>query len=334
MPMTGHTTQKPTAGKILAVAPMMALTDRHCRYLHRLYAPNALLFTEMVAVPALLVGKQWQQLDFDPQESPVALQLGGSDPAALARCAQAAEARGFAEVNLNVGCPSERVQQGAFGACLMRSPDLVAECVAAMQRACSLPVTVKCRLGVDNDDSDEFLERFIETVAQAGVRTFYVHARKAILGGLTPAQNRHIPPLQPERVEQLKRNHPRLTVVINGGISTTAEAAAHLHWADGVMIGRSAYYQPDLLAACQQMMFDAGHVRDTMEIIRAYRIYMDRRLAEGERLHSLTRHLLSVCNGLPGARRFRRTLSDTQRLKSNDASVLVDALRHVFPEAA
>lgn len=314
---------------------MMAWTDRHCRYLHRLCAPNALLFTEMVTTGALLHGQQWHLLDYSPAEHPLALQLGGSEPDALAQCAQRAAELGYNEINLNVGCPSERVQKGAFGACLMREPDLVASCVEAMCQATDIPITVKCRLGVDDDDSDELLLNFIDTVNSGGCQRFYVHARKAILAGLSPAQNRSIPPLQPERVAQLKLSRPELQIIINGGIDDLTTALAHLEWADGVMIGRAAYHHPMWLRTLDEALFvdDKSGVQ-AIDILGAYRQYIERQLGLGVPLHAMTRHMLSMCNGQRGARRFRQVLSDSKRLKENDVSLLDEALSHVFEFAA
>jgi len=322
------------AHKLLSVAPMMAWTDRHCRYLHRLYAPDALVFTEMVTTGALLHGDQWHQLDYHAAEHPVALQLGGNDPFALAQCTRRAAELGYDEINLNVGCPSDRVQQGTFGAVLMRNPQLVADCIGAMQQASAVPVTVKCRLGVDHHDNDELLHAFIANVAQAGCRRFYIHARKAILGGLSPAQNRSIPPLQYQRVENVKRAMPHLEIVANGGITAAEDALAHLHWADGVMIGRAAYHHPDLLAQLQQIMFTPQLSFDKQLLLGEYRRYVEEELARGVPLHSLTRHLLSSCHGMRGARRFRQTLSDASRLKRNDIALLDDAFGHVLEFAA
>ncbi len=312
---------------------MMAWTDRHCRYLHRLHTPNALLFTEMVTTGALLDGGQWHQLDYRSEEHPVALQLGGSEPEDLARCTARAAELGYDEVNLNVGCPSPRVQRGAFGACLMREPDLVAACVNAMIESSTVPVTVKCRLGVDDNDSDPLLYHFVERVAAAGCRRFYVHARKAILGGLSPAQNRSIPPLQPERVAALKRKFPELDIVINGGITTTAEAGEHLLWADGIMIGRAAYHRPEYMSELDTMMYGTPTL-DKSAVLAAYRSYMTEELARGQRLHSMTRHVLGACNGMRGARRYRQTLSDARRLKANDINLFDEALAHVYQPLA
>ena len=317
---------------------MMAWTDRHCRYLHRLFTPNALLFTEMVTTGALLHGQQWHLLDYNPAEHPLALQLGGSEPDALAACARQAAQLGYNEVNLNVGCPSERVQKGAFGACLMREPELVASCVEAMCSAADIPITVKCRLGVDDDDSDELLLNFIDTVSAGGCQRFYVHARKAILAGLSPAQNRSIPPLQPERVERVKLIRPELQIIINGGIDNTPTAKEHLQWADGVMIGRAAYHNPMWLSELDDYLFsdDLNNQRATqaINVLTAYRKYIEAQLALGEPLHAMTRHMLSVCNGQRGARRFRQLLSDNKRLKENDISLLDEALAQVFAIAA
>lgn len=342
-----HPTVKHPADARICVAPMMAWTDKHCRYLHRLFSPSALLFTEMVTTGALLHGKQWHQLDFDAQEHPVALQLGGNDPSALAECANRAAQRGYDEVNLNVGCPSDRVQQGTFGACLMKSPHLVADCVAAMQDNCEAIVSVKCRLGIDDEDSDERLLEFIDTVSDAGCRRFYVHARKAILGGLSPAQNRSIPPLQPERVARLKQIRPNLEIIINGGIVEIDQAKEHLKWADGVMIGRAAYQRPMFLTELEDLLSNLDSAEPTNSsnqtdtallslesILARYMGYVDAQLRQGTPLHAMTRHMLSLCNGRPGARRYRQTLSDNRRLKRNELSLLHEALAHVFKVAA
>ncbi len=318
------------AAKILAVAPMMAWTDRHCRYLHRLYSPSALLFTEMVTTGALKYGKRWDLLRFHEAEHPVALQLGGSDPADLALCAREAERLGFDEINLNVGCPSDRVQNGAFGACLMLKPELVRDCMKAIGDAVSIPISVKCRLGVDDHDSDTLLADFLGTVSTSGCQKFYLHARKAILSGLTPAQNREVPPLQYERAEKVKRDHPHYTVVLNGGITSVEAVTRQLEWADGVMIGRSAYNNPALLAECEQHLFNPGFAVSLTELIRTYTRYAHTQLEEGARLNTLTKPLLHTMNGQRGARRFRRILSDAQRLKTGDATLIEEALAAVF----
>ena len=318
---------------------MMAWTDRHCRYLHRLAAPHALLFTEMVTSGALLNGPSVRLLAFDPSEHPVAIQLGGSDPEELARAAAMAAEAGFDEVNLNVGCPSPRVKQGRFGASLMREPELVADCVRAMSAAVELPVTVKCRLGVDDDDSEAFLRRFVETVAGGGCRTFYVHARKALLNGLSPAENRTVPPLRYERAYAVKQWFPELEVIVNGGIREVGELDGHLAAVDGVMIGRAAYQSPVVLGEMDRYVFGRGETEsrpggrsyqrsgvDSHQLMVGYRAYMARELEAGTRLQDMTRHALGLFAGMPGARRFRRILSDAQRLKCGDLSVVDEAL--------
>ena len=313
---------------------MMAWTDRHCRYLHRLFAPSAQLFTEMVTTGALLHGEQWHQLDYNPEEHPVALQLGGNDPTALAACTQRAFDLGYDEVNLNVGCPSDRVQNGAFGACLMKEPDLVAACLERMGMDKRGVVSVKCRLGVDGADSDELLHNFIQRVSDAGCQKFYVHARIAILSGLSPAQNREIPPLQPERVKALKAAFPALDISINGGITTLDGAIDHLGWADGVMIGRAAYHDPDLLTQIHQCLADPTFAPNKFELLVKYAAYAKEQFEQGVRLQPLIKPLLGACNGMPGARKFRRTLSDHRRLQQGDTQVFSDAFSHVFREAA
>ena len=312
---------------------MMAWTDRHCRYLHRLFAPSAVLFTEMVSTGALIHGNQWHQLAFNPEEHPVALQLGGNDPDSLARCTAAAFHRGFDEVNLNIGCPSDRVQNGAFGACLMKEPERVARCIEAMANLGLGPVSVKCRLGVDGADSDELLDAFIGTVSQAGCNRFYVHARIAILAGLSPAQNREIPPLQPERVHALKERFPHLEIILNGGVKDLETFNVYRSWADGVMIGRAAFHDPSLLSLCHQEVTKSCAL-DREALMQAYAEYASQQFTQGVRLQALIKPLLGTCNGLSGARSFRRTLSDHVRLKTGDLSVFQDAFQHVFPSVA
>ncbi len=312
-----------TVGQI-SVAPMMAYTDRHCRYLHRLASPSALLFTEMITTGALLHGPRQRLLAYDPSEHPVAVQLGGSDPGDLAAATAMASAAGFDEINLNVGCPSARVQEGRIGACLMAEPELVARCFTAMQDATDRPVTIKCRLGIDEQTSDEFLHRFIDTTAEAGCRTFYVHARVALLNGLSPAQNRSVPPLQYERVFALKRRNPELRIVLNGGLTDTASVKAALEHCDGAMIGRAAYSDPMLLSALHAEEADSAAPTLT-EVFKGYRAYVERQFHQGTPLSNMTRHLLGVCAGLPGARKFRRTLSDASRLKASGPEILDEA---------
>ncbi len=294
----------------LCVAPMMDWTDRHCRYFHRLLAPHARLYTEMIHAHAVIRGDRARLLGFDASEHPVALQLGGSEPALLAQAAAIGEQHGYDEVNLNVGCPSERVQSGSFGACLMREPALVADCVAAMRAAVRVPVTVKCRIGVDDQDEYEALEQFIATVSAAGCDTFVVHARKAWLKGLSPKENREIPPLVYERVHRLKREHPRLAIAINGGIVDVAGALAQFDHVDGVMVGRAAYHDPYVLAQMDAALFAPGRVLPTRrEVLDRLAPYAHALRARGERLHHLTRHLVGLFQGEYGARAWRRVLS-------------------------
>ncbi|MCC5885909.1 MAG: tRNA dihydrouridine(20/20a) synthase DusA [Gammaproteobacteria bacterium] len=309
----------------LCVAPMMDWTDRHARAFLRGFGPDIVLYTEMVTAAALLHGDRGRLLAFDPCEHPLALQLGGSDPDELARAAELGAAAGYDEINLNVGCPSDRVQSGRFGACLMREPDRVAACVAAMRSAVSLPVTVKCRLGVDEQDSTEHLNAFIDEVAAQGCSLFIVHARKAILGGLSPKQNRDIPPLQYARVHALARRRPDLEIVINGGLCTLADAKRELAHVEGVMLGREAYGNPAILGILDTALLRPGHTAVSAgEALTRYRPYMEARLAEGVPLHAMTRHLLGLFQGLPGARRFRRTLSE-QGCRSHAGIEVLDA---------
>ena len=290
---------------------MMDWTDRHCRFFHRLLTRRALLYTEMITADAILHGRREQLLGYSPEEHPVALQLGGSDPAKLAEAARIGADWGYDEINLNVGCPSDRVRGGNFGACLMADPALVARCVAAMAAAVKIPVTVKCRIGIDDQDSETELERFVGLVADAGCGTFIVHARKAWLQGLSPKENREIPPLDYPRVWRLKAAHPELTVVINGGITTLAAAQAHLAHVDGVMLGRAAYQTPWLLAGVDETLFDDATLNATREdILLRLRPYAERHLAAGGRLNNVTRHILGLYHGRPRARAFRRYLSE------------------------
>jgi len=317
----------------LCVAPMMAWTDRHCRYLHRLAAPQALLFTEMITADALLHGPTERLLRFNAMEHPVAIQLGGSDPAALASAAVLAQAAGYDEINLNVGCPSPRVSKGRFGACLMFEPALVRDCIAAMSAVVEVPVTIKCRLGVDDADSDDLLDRFIATTAEGGCTIYYIHARKALLKGLTPAQNRAVPPLQYERAYRLRQRFPEFSFILNGGISEVASVDAHLAHMDGVMIGRTAYQNPGRLGAMHAAVF-GGTAIDDWSLMRGFQDYVDRELAGGALLHDMTRHILGVFGGVPGSRRFRQLLSDATRLKANDRALLTEALAALKVRAA
>ena len=288
---------------------MMDWTDSPCRVLHRCLTRHALLYTEMVTAEAVLHGDRARLLGYDASEHPVALQLGGSDPGKLAQASRIAADFGYDEINLNVGCPSDRVQSGRFGACLMREPVLVAECVAAMRAAVSIPVTVKCRIGVDDQDPEQSLRTLIDACALAGVDTFAVHARKAWLEGLSPKENRDVPPLDYELVYRVKRERPGLTIAINGGIETLEQAEVHLAHVDGVMLGRTAYHSPALLAQVDARFFGSDAV-DLDTAVQHYLDYVERALAQGARLHHLVKPMLGLFNGRPGARLFRRHLSE------------------------
>jgi tRNA-dihydrouridine synthase A len=310
------------------VAPMMEWTDTHCRVLHRLLTRRALLYTEMVTAEAIIRGNRSRLLAFNASEHPVALQLGGSDPIRLAEAARIAEGIGYDEINLNVGCPSDRVQSGRFGACLMREPELVAQCVKAMRAAVSLPVTVKCRLGVDDQDPRRALRTLIDLCEAAGTTTFIVHARKAWLDGLSPKENRDVPPLDYDLVYAVKREKPTLNIVVNGGIESLDECDAHLARVDGVMLGRAAYHAPAMLAEVDACFF-AGEERDLNEAVEAYLEYVERKLCEGVPLNAMTKHMLPLFNGKPGARLFRRYLSENATRKDADIRTLRDALAHL-----
>ncbi len=289
---------------------MMDWTDRHCRYFHRLLSKHTRLYTEMVTTGALLHGDQPRHLDFNREEHPVALQLGGSEPADLAACAKLGERWGYDEINLNCGCPSERVQRGSFGACLMAEPTLVADCVRAMRDAVSIPVTVKHRIGIDHAESYDFVRDFVGTLAEAGCPVFIVHARNAILKGLSPKENREIPPLKYDYVYQLKRDFPGSTFVLNGGVTTIAQMQAHLQHVDGVMLGREAYHNPYLLSGVDRDFYADDHAIATRESIEAaLAIYAARQAASGVPRHSIMRHTLGLYRGLPGARAWRRSMS-------------------------
>jgi tRNA-dihydrouridine synthase A len=292
-----------------SVAPMMDWTDSPCRVLHRCLTSRALLYTEMVTAEAVLHGDQTRLLGFDASEHPIALQLGGSDPLRLAQACRVVADFGYDEINLNVGCPSDRVQSGRFGACLMREPTLVTDCVAAMRAAVSLPVTVKCRIGVDDQDPEESLRTLINACAAAGVDTFAVHARKAWLEGLSPKENRDVPPLDYALVYRIKQERPDLTIAVNGGIETLNQAEEHLRHVDGVMLGRAAYQNPSLLAEVDARFF-GGAVCDLDAAVNRYVEYVERRLQDGVRLHTLIKPMLGLYNGKPGARLFRRHLSE------------------------
>ncbi|MDR5854412.1 tRNA dihydrouridine(20/20a) synthase DusA [Caballeronia sp. LZ062] len=323
-----------TSPRRVSVAPMMDWTDRHCRSLHRMVSRHAWLYTEMVTTGALLHGDVARHLAFTPAEAPVALQLGGSEPADLAKSAKLGEQWGYDEINLNCGCPSERVQRGAFGACLMKEPQLVADCVKAMRDAVSIPVTVKHRIGVDAVEEYAFVRDFVGTVAQAGCEVFIVHARNAILKGLSPKENREIPPLKYEYAYQLKRDFPHLEISINGGITTLDEVDEHLKHVDGVMLGREAYHNPYVLAGVDTRFYGATTPMPTREEIEAQLIdYARTELSRGTYLGAITRHALGLYRGVAGARGWRRTLSDSRRLGKGDLSIFDEARSH-FREAA
>ncbi len=308
----------------LCVAPMMDWTDRHCRFFHRLLSPHARLYTEMVTTGALLHGDRARLLGFDAAEHPLALQLGGHEPADLAAAARIGVDFGYDEINLNVGCPSDRVQSGRFGACLMREPDLVADCVAAMRAAVDVPVTVKCRIGVDDQDDYAGLHRFAEILIGAGLQVLIVHARKAWLHGLSPKENREIPPLNYPRVYQLKHEFPELTIVINGGIVAPDAAKLQLQHVDGVMLGRAAYHDPYVLARIEHALFGTPlPARD--QILAQLAPYIANQIARGEALHHIARHVLGLYLGEPGARAFRRYLSEHMRAAGTGFGVLADA---------
>ncbi len=326
------TTQKAAR---LSVAPMMDWTDRHCRYVHRLLSGQVLLYTEMVTAPALVRGGAMHLLDYSPQEHPVALQLGGSDPEELAQAARFGADAGYDEINLNCGCPSDRVQSGTFGAVLMKDPGRVAECVSAMREAVDVEVTVKCRIGVDEQNPQEVLPTFLEQIRAAGCQRVTIHARKAWLQGLSPKENRDIPPLDYDLVHRMKAAFPDLHVSINGGIASLDEARKHLDAGlDGVMIGRAAYHQPtDILAAADPVIFGTGHATDPIEVVQKMVPYVERHLAEGGRLHQITRHMLGLFAGRPGARAWRRALSEGAVHEGAGPEVMLQALERVAPLA-
>ncbi|MDF3031981.1 MAG: tRNA dihydrouridine(20/20a) synthase DusA [Moraxellaceae bacterium] len=323
----------PSFPKVLSVAPMMDWTDRHDRYFLRLFNPHVRLYTEMVTTGALLYGDALRFLRFDASEHPLALQLGGSDPEALARCTKMAEDRGYDEVNLNVGCPSDRVQQGKIGACLMAEPELVAECVAAMQAAVKIPVTVKHRIGIDKLDDYEHLENFVRVVSGTGCRSFIVHARIALLQGLSPKENREIPPLRYDDVYRVKQAFPHLEIHLNGGVKTVAEIERHWQNVDGVMVGREAYHNPWLLAEALPL-FGVHELPDRDAILGQYLEFMARELAEGVPLAQMTRHILGLYQGLPGARRWRQHISEHAHRKGAGLDVVWQAVERMRQTSA
>jgi tRNA-dihydrouridine synthase A len=319
----------------LSVAPMMDYTDRHCRYLLRLLNPTALLYTEMVTSAAIVRGHADRLLAFDPAEHPVALQLGGSDPQELAQAARIGADMGYDEINLNCGCPSDRVQSGRFGACLMAEPEVVASCVAAMRGVTDLPVTVKCRIGIEPSpdplrDDYELLSEFIAIVERAGCDHFIVHARRAVLNGLSPKENREIPPLRYDVAARLRADFPESTFVVNGGIRTVAAVREHLARFDGAMLGREAYHNPYILAELYQAVVDAGWTPPTREtVVERYAEYCRARMGEGHRLRAMVRHIQGLYAGLPNVRAWRRFLSEGSAQPAANADLLIDALRIV-----
>ena len=313
-----------------AVAPMMDWTDRYCRFFHRRLTRHALLFTEMVVAEAVIRGPRERLLAFSREEHPLALQLGGADPARLAEAARIGEGYGYDEINLNVGCPSHRVKSGTFGACLMRSPELVADCIAAMKAAVAVPVTVKCRIGVDEQDPEEALDRLADTVLAAGADGIWVHARKAWLKGLSPKENREVPPLDHARVHRLKERLPHAFIGINGGLHSLAEAEAQLGHVDGVMLGRLAYHEPEILAEVDRRFFGRGLAApDPVAVVEAMIPYIEARLGEGVRLANIVRHMLGLFHGRPGARAWRHTLSTAGSDPDAGVAVLRAALANV-----
>ncbi|WP_419810721.1 tRNA dihydrouridine(20/20a) synthase DusA [Bacterioplanoides sp.] len=320
-----------------STAPMMDWSDRHCRAFWRQLSKNTLLYTEMVTTGALIHGNRERFLQYNDIEHPVALQLGGSNPEELAQCAQFAEQWGYDEVNLNVGCPSDRVQNNMIGACLMAHPQLVADCIKAMQDACNIEVTIKHRIGIDDIDSYEHMRDFVATVAKTGCKSFTVHARKAILQGLSPKENRDIPPLQYPLVYRLKQEFPELEIIINGGIKTHAECSEHLSQVDGVMLGREAYHNPGILMQADALYFDADSSKDgsdsdadslaqRIQAVRDFYPYIESELSKGATLHYISRHMLGLFNGMKGARQFRRHLSENAFKKESGIEVMEQAL--------
>ena len=323
-------TQRP-----FSVAPMIDWTDRHERYFLRLISKKALLYTEMITTGALIHGDRERHLRFNPQEHPVALQLGGADPAALADCALMGQDQGYDEINLNVGCPSDRVQSGRFGACLMAEPALVRDSIKAMQAAVSIPVTVKCRIGIDDQDSEKDFAHFVATVSDGGCSVFIVHARKAWLQGLSPKENREIPPLNYDRVRRLKEANPDLTIVLNGGLTNHQQIAEVMTWADGVMVGREAYTNPYFLSTVDELYFsEQGKPLSRWDVALAMQDYADKQAELGVPIKSITRHILGLFNGLPGARAWRRFISENAPRAALGDQVIRQALAFAPAEEA
>jgi tRNA-dihydrouridine synthase A len=327
-------TTKPAIDRRVSVAPMMGWTDKHDRYFLRLISPHALLYTVMITTGALIHGKKFEVLEYNPEEHPVALQLGGSDPKDLAECARIAETQyGYDEVNLNCGCPSDRVQKGKFGACLMAEPELVADCIDAMKQVTTVPVTVKTRIGIDNQDSYDFLLNFVGKIAEKGCDTFIIHARKALLNGLSPAENRTVPPLKWERAYQLKKDFPHLNIILNGGIKTIEHIQEAMQHTDGVMIGREAYSNPYFMAEIERQMFGNTDVKTRGEVVEALMPYVERILKNGYPVKDITRHILGLYQGQRGARRWRQILSQEAYKPAANESVIREALKAVPADA-
>lgn len=316
--------------RLISIAPMMECTDRHDRYFLRLIAPHVLLYTEMVTTGALIHGDYQRFLSFDPLEHPVALQLGGSEPEKLAQCAKLGADFGYDEINLNVGCPSDRVKSGRFGACLMLDPSLVAECIAAMSEVVTIPVTVKCRIGVDHQDSYESLTHFIETIAKAGCNVFIIHARKAWLNGLSPKQNREVPPLRYEIVKQIKQDFPHFTIILNGGIKSLSDIDENLSFVDGVMIGREAYSNPYLLSEIDKKYYPSMEsALSRHDVIEKFLPYVEQQLKNKVKLSSITRHILGLFQYQKGARMWRRYISEHAHQSGAGIQIIKEALEHV-----
>ncbi len=311
---------------LVSVAPMMDWTDRHCRYFMRLLSPNVGLYTEMITAAAIHHGDKQSLLRFDPSEHSIAIQLGGSDPELMANASRDAAAAGYDEININVGCPSDRVQSGAFGACLMETPALVADCFRAMAAEVDVPITIKTRIGIDDKASYEYLRRFIDPLVEVGCRKFVVHARIAILAGLSPKQNRTVPPLDYERVYRLKRDLPELEIILNGGVTHADQVEEILEYVDGVMIGRQAYHDPFFLAELEQRFLGQPAMPERREIVERMLPYVERQLAAGERLNRITRHMLGLFTGQPGARAWRRAISENAHRPDAGPEVLLRAL--------
>lgn len=317
----------------ISVAPMMDWTDRHCRYFMRLLSPSVRLYTEMLTAQAIRFGNREKLLRFDDSEHPVALQLGGSDAGLMTEAAVAGDGMGYDEININVGCPSDRVRSGQFGACLMATPEVVASCIREIKAAVEAPVTVKTRIGIDDHDDYDFLRRFIETTRTAGCSTFIVHARIAILSGLSPKENRTIPPLKYQRVYRLKQDYPELTIILNGGVTTIDECQVHLGHVDGVMIGRQAYHQPWFLTELEAAFGDSSRTLSRIDVVEAMLPYIERELSSGAELKHMTRHMLGLFSGQPGARAWRRTLSENAHRRGAGVEVIEKALEKL-PRAA